>query len=170
MWIPSDNDIKYILKNKDQLLYGLKLKRISVYKDMQDSEAYMRSILLQSPSFECRVQQSDIRDITIDFIKYQKRSRVYEKELKCLLMDIAKEEEIIKKIWYCFTKLPEPYYTYLKNLYIDGKSYKVVQAESGLSKSSFARYRKRAIETIQMLYDYHQNINPSKGDEGENDF
>ncbi len=167
----SEAEIKNILKNKEQRLHSLKVKRESIYKELQDQEAYMRSALLAGPKIGERVQQSGVRDVMDDLWNYRRQAKKYEKELKKLLSEITREEEKIQKVWYCFIKLTEPYYTYLYDLYVAGKPYKSVQKESGLAQSTFARYRKRAIETIQMLYDYNSihDINQWGKDGKENE-
>ena len=83
------------------------------------------------------------------------------------MSEIALKEEQVQKIWYCFIKLPEPYYSYIYDLYVEGKPYKKVQEESGVSNRAFANRRNKAIRTIQMFYDYStlDEINISETEE-----
>lgn len=154
MLTPSENEIKNILRNKDRLLRVLQIKRQEIYKEMENKEDYMRSLLLSHPKYGEYVQTSEIRDVAEDMLRYKKLVKRYETELIRLLTEITDEEEQIQKIWYCFTKLPEPYYTYLHELYVERKPYKEVLMQSGISNTAFARRRKKAFETIQMYFDY----------------
>lgn len=154
MVTPSENEIKNILRDKDRLLQALQVKRQEIYHDIQNKEATIRSMLLSHPKEGERVQTSELQDVMDDMIRCQKQLKHQETELKKLLKELTDEEEKIQKIWYCFTKLPEPYYTYLHRLYVDRKTYKEVVLESGISNTAFAKRRKKAFETIQMFYDY----------------
>ena len=170
MVIPSENEIKNILSNKDMLLKSLNTRRLTIYKELQDQEALIQVNLRYgfNGSGTEHVQTSRVHDVMDDMLSYHRRRRKYEKEMNKLLAEITEIEERIYKVWYCFTRLPEPFYTYLYELYVEKRPYKDVLSRSGLANSSFAKKRLQAIKTLQMFYDYNA-LRDMKGNEDKSD-
>ena len=161
MIVPNENEVKNILKNKNLLLKSLRTKRCEIYRELMDKEDFMRAVLLHSPQHTTiPAKGSQYKDVMDEMQNYEKQSQKYARELRDLLKEIAKKEAVIRKVWYCFSELPEPFYTCLHALYVDHRPYKEVSAGSGCSHSVFARRRKRAIEMLQTLYSQTPNDDP----------
>ena len=169
MVIPSENEIKNILSNKDMLLKSLNIRRQTIYKELRDQETLIRLNLRSGFSEKEYVQTSRVYDVMDDMLSYHRRLRKYKKEMNKLLAEITEAEERIYKVWYCFTRLPEPFYTYLYELYVEKRPYKDVLARSGLANSTFAKKRLQAIKTLQMFYDYNSLNDMKKKNDDKND-
>ncbi len=161
MIVPNENEVKNILKNKNLLLRGLRTKRCEIYRELMDKEDFMRAVLLHSPQpGPVPSKGSQYKDVMDEMQNYEKQSQKYVRELGDLLKEITKKEAVIRRVWFCFSQLPEPYYTCLHALYVDHRPYKEVSADSGCSHSVFARRRKRAMEMLQKLYIQTPNDDP----------
>ena len=58
----------------------------------------------------------------------------------------------------CFLLLDEPYYDYIKRLYVNGEKYDTVEAESGFSRQVFGKYRKEAMDLIIRFYNSEKDM------------
>ncbi len=150
----TEAEVKYILMHKDRMLENLQQRRYSAYRELAKIDRGEDLPTLSSPGYGLAVQASHDPDLYNDMARRQKLYDIYEKEIKMLLYDLREQEETVLKVWYCFTKLPEPYYSCLDRLYVKKEPYKKVLAESGYPKTTFRRYRKKAIDAIIMFYDY----------------
>ncbi len=161
MIVPNEKEIKSILKNKNMILKSLRTKRCEIYRELMDKEDFMRAILLHTPQMaQANNKGAGYKDVVDEMQNYEKQSRKYVSELRTLLKEITKKEAVVRKVWYCFSRLPEPYYTYLHALYVDQLPYKDVLKRSGCSNSIFARRRKKAMEMLQNLYSQTPNDDP----------
>lgn len=153
----TEDDVKEILKHRDLLLEGLRLKRYDIYKLMTDEDSFVRSLALPSMNIGMTGSQGGGHDLSDFFIEYQKQVRKRNMEYHKILRQISEKEQTIHKVWTCFSNLSEPYYSYLHKIYVEGLPYKTVEQESGYSHQVFNQYRKKALDTIRMLFDYSRD-------------
>ena len=70
-----------------------------------------------------------------------------------MLQKLSEEEAMIDRVWTCFIKLDEPYYSIARALYVEKQPYKYVEQESGFSHRAFEERRRQAIKSIEVMYE-----------------
>lgn len=83
---------------------------------------------------------------------YRRSEEQYSIFLKCYIQRLICEEEKVKRIWYCYQRLPYLQLYVLDALYVKKKSWKVVEAESNMSRSTISRQRNQGIKNITESY------------------
>lgn len=150
----TEDEIIYTLKNKEILTKSIDEKLGIIQKELdrkEDNEmietASFRSMEITDVS--CIGKNKDLTDVIIQY--YANRQEKRDEYLK-LFGILAARKRRMERIWLCFLTLEEPYYTYIKRLYVDGEKYATVEMESGFSRQVFAKYRKEALQLIIRFY------------------
>lgn len=150
----TEEEIIYTLKNKEILMKSIDEKLGIIQKELdrkEDNEmietASFRSMEITDVS--CMGKNKDLTDVIIQY--YTNRQEKRDEYLKLFGILVTRKRRI-ERIWLCFLTLDEPYYTYIKRLYVDGEKYATVETESGFSRQVFAKYRKEALQLIIRFY------------------
>ena len=91
-------------------------------------------------------------DLTEIMIRHERLQRQREIEIREEIFRLTEEEEVINRIRVCYQALRGKEYGFLRELYVRGHPYKVVEKNSGVSHGTFERIRKSGIRKIQQMY------------------
>lgn len=149
----TEADVKYFLRNKDKLIMDIHEKIHQINRSVKQVNDIMESVSYHSTEVSdmphARNGHKDMSDVYEKYLhKRDERLLEYKQMLWALMM----KEETIERVWSCFLALSEPYYSIIKHLYVENELYATAEAESGLSRQVFEKYRKRAMELIIGFY------------------
>lgn len=155
----TEDEIIYSLKNKEKLIVSIHEKMYFIRKEVVKTEdiiemaSFHSSEITDMPSG--KGVHKDLSDVLLKYYKYMDSQK---KEFKDLFWTLTQREMRIERIWMCFLLLDEPYYTYIKRLYVDCEKYDAVEADSGFSRQVFGKYRKEAILLIMHFYNSDKSM------------
>ena len=92
------------------------------------------------------------QDLTEVLLRHESLARDRSKEIRTVIWELTEELETIDRIWCCYTSLQGNAARYIRELYIEGQSYKAVEKNSELSHKCFETSRANAIKDIEQLY------------------
>lgn len=154
MYKLTEENVKKILHEKNQILQDIRRKRMDIFEMMSDTDSAILSSAL--PSSEISFLPSgkgNHRDLGDVFLQYRETLRKRNTELGEFLWELSEMEEGIIRAWVCFCALPNPYYGILKSLYVENQLYHTVEQEFGAAHKTFERYRKTAIQKLIQYYE-----------------
>lgn len=156
----TEDEIIYTLKNKETLLKSINEKLYFVKNELcNDNNEMIETASFRSlgiTDISCAGgRNKDLMDV---LTRYYANRREKEEEYLKFSKILIKRKYRIERIWQCFLILEEPYYTYIKRLYVEGEKYITVEAESGFSRQVFAKYRKEALNLMIHFYDLPQSM------------
>ena len=155
----TENEVKYTLRNKKTIIIGIHEKMYFIQKEIsQTNELIERASFRSNEITDMPSGKGTHRELTDVLLKYYKYMDLQKKEYIDLFRILIEREKRTERIWMCFLLLDEPYYEYIKRLYVDGEKYDTVEAESGFSRQVFAKYRKEAIELILRFYNSEKSM------------
>lgn len=155
MLIIGENYVKDTLKYGSAKLTEIHNRIVSLYAELENMDALIRSISLgqgyrnETGSFSGNTD----RDLTQIMIKHEKVAKQREIEIREEMLNLIEEEESINRIRVCYQTLRGNDYTCLQQLYVQRKPYKLVEKDSGMSHATFERRRRQAIKKIITMYE-----------------
>lgn len=155
----TEDEIIHSLKHKEQIIISIHEKMYFIRKEIVKTDdiieiaSFHSSETTDMPSG--KGQHKDLSDVLLKYYKYMEKQK---KEFNDIFWTLIQREMRIERIWMCFLLLDEPYYTYIKRLYVDGDKYDVVEEESGFSRQVFGKYRKEAISLILHFYNSDKSM------------
>ena len=148
------DDIKKILSDYNTIKEQTRQQIIELYNDLFDTDTLIDTIAVKTkridaiPSFDNI--KTDLSDIVL------RHERLLKKRYKDISYEIdllLAKEEMLHRLWICYRLLPEIEYQIITNIYINKKTYKSVESESGETKSTFLRTVNRGLKNIKHMYD-----------------
>ena len=163
--------VKYVLGHKKEiLLAGREIIKL-LYEELNRSDfsvrevAYVKLLNEQSSTSICG-KKRDMSDVLI------RQKKIYQRQMQDLrseMMYILDEEEVVNRIWICFSVLENPGKKYLEELYVYNNLYRYVENQSGVSHRTFELRRSQAMKRLMSLYysrltnkEIIQGVQPSK--------
>lgn len=155
----TEDEIKDILKHKEELIISIHDKMYMTKKEMSKTDDIIEMASFPSSQLNDmpggKGEHKDLSDVLLKYYKYLNRQKEEYNELFWILIQ---RELRIERVWMCFLLLDEPYYSYIKKLYVDNEKYETVERESGYAGSTFRKYRKEAIELIIYFYESDKSM------------
>lgn len=153
LWELTEEEIKYTLRNKYAIIVSIHEKMHFIKKEIAQADDMIRTASFRSSEIiDMPSGNGNHRDLTDVLLKYYKYMDVQKNQYTDMFWNLIEREKRTERIWMCFLLLEEPYYTYLKRLYVDGEKYEAVEQDSGFSRQVFAKYRKEAVGLIIHFY------------------
>lgn len=146
--------VKKVLSNYEKLKVEVRHKLKIFYKELEDEDdGLLSEVTYKKISYDKIGSSSNtINDLSSIVENHQRLARKRSKEVREIMSDLMKQQEMYQRIWSCFNMLDTEAYETLTRLYINNELYASVEIDSGLSHRSFEKRRKQAIEDIIRLY------------------
>lgn len=155
----TEDEIIYTLKNKDVLMKSINEKLCFIKQELNQNDEMIETASFHSPKItDMSCGHGTHKDLADVLLTYGKNIQNKRNEWLDVLTILIERKNRIERIWLCFLILEEPYYTYMKRLYVDGEKYFTVETESGFSRQVFAKYRKEALGLIEGFYFSTKNL------------
>ncbi len=155
----TEDEVKYTLRNKEAIIISIHEKMYFIQKDISQTDDMIEMASFRSTEItdmpSGKGTHKDLADVLLKYYKYMDDQK---KQYTDLFRTLIDREMRTERIWMCFLLLDEPYYGYIKRLYVDGEKYDTVEAESGFSRQVFGKYRKEAMELIIRFYNSDKNM------------
>lgn len=149
----SDSFIKAVLRNHKQRLLEIHKRILELYEEMQDTDSMIRSMSTSSKLGKIGGGKTSSQDLGDFLIRHHKMLKQQNEELRAELWRLSEEEETINRVWICFRALEGKEQEYLQLLYVEGRTYKETEMESGVSHKTFETIRGNGIKRIRKLYE-----------------
>lgn len=154
----SKEDVKDILRNREQRLQIIQEKRISLYRELAEYQKMCPRDVLPAVKLSGYIAGGNNlhKDLDDVYVSYQRQIHQRDVAIREILWELKEREETIQHVWDCLYILEEVYYTVLYGLYVEGQLYTTVEAEHkkkyGISHMTFERYRKEGLEMLTRYY------------------
>lgn len=148
----SDNFIKTVLRTYKQRLEEIHKRILELYEEMQDTDSMIRSMSISSKPGKIGGGKTNSQDLGDFLIRHHKMLKQKNEELRAELWRLSEEEETMNRVWICFRALEGKEQKYLQHMYVEGRTYKETELESGLSHKRFETIRGSGIKRIHELY------------------
>ena len=164
-----ENDIKRVLKNRQQDLETIHNRLMQMYGELYDTDSMIRSISLKSIDYDgiggVGSEKTDLADL---IIRHERATESRQVEIREEMRRLSLGEEMINRVWVCFQTLRGQEYDFIHELYVHAYPYKFVEKHSGVSHRTFEKIRRRAIKKIIELYQSrYSNIDIIRGARGQ---
>lgn len=155
----SREEVKDILRNRDQKLKSIHDKVLSLYRELSDIQEMRPIDVLPSAGpyggdGGGHTQYKDPHDV---YEAYQKQVHQRRLDIREILWELKGREEAITRVWDCLYALDETYAYLLQALYVDRRLYADVEADYekkyGISHMTFEKYRKDGLELLIRYYE-----------------
>lgn len=149
----NESEIKDILRNREEKTSNIRIKILNMYQELENTEGLLLSTAL--PSTELRGMpggKGGHKDLGDVLQQYYQRLYNRNEEIRSIMWALAEEEESISRVWVCFQALPDPYYSILRELYVENQLYQAVEDRFKGSHKTFERYRQKGIEQLLCFY------------------
>lgn len=147
-----------ILKNKKEKIAAIHNKMMILYEEL-DSETALENAALPPINLSgmpgAKGQHKDLGDV---LIRCQKQAYAHNEEIREMMCELVKEEDMINRVWACFHVLKHPYYTILTDLYVNNQLYETVEKAFDYSHKTFEKHRKEGIRLIMDFYDSGEDV------------
>ena len=149
-----EEDIKNALAGDFAELEEIHKRILILHEELSNTVSMIQSAAMKSPRYGnvgggAGTQKNDLTEI---MIRHERLQRQREIEIREEIFRLTEEEEVINRIRVCYQALRGKEYGFLRELYVRGHPYKVVEKNSGVSHGTFERIRKSGIRKIQQMY------------------
>lgn len=146
--------VKKVLSNYEKLKIEVKHKLKIFYEELADEDDSLLSEVAYKKINYDKIggSSNNINDLSSVIENHQRLVRERGKEVRKIMSELMKQQEMYHRIWSCFNLLDTDAYETLTRLYRNNELYVTVESDSGLSHRSFEKRRKQAIEDIIRLY------------------
>lgn len=145
----TEKEIKYILRNREMLLFSIHQKMVTIEKDIEKTEDMIVSMSLPTNRMSelprGSAKQKDLDDV---YRNYKKILKQRNEDYKAMYWELILQEQLIEQVWDAYMRLEEPYYSIINRMYVQSMLYATVERESGWSRQVFEKKRKKGIELI----------------------
>lgn len=157
----SETEIKDILRHREKKIAGIHQKMFSMYRELENTDSLLESLAFPAVKItEMPAGKGSHKDLGDVLISYNRRIYTREEEIRKIMWELTEEEESICRLWMCFQKLGNPYYSILHELYVENQLYQTVENGFGKAHKTFEKYRKRGME--QLMQSYHDWIDQNE--------
>ncbi len=148
----TDEFVKNVLRTHKERLFQIHKRILELYEEMQNTDALIRSMSTSSKLGKIGGGKTGNQDLGDFLIRHHKLLKQQSEELRAELFKLSEEEETINRVWSCFRALTGQEQEYLQSLYVEGKTYKETELESGVSHRTFEITRRNGIKRILKMY------------------
>lgn len=154
----TDDYIKRVLNNHQELLAAIHERILELYHEMEDSDEVIKQATFGGGQENIGGgRSSEKKDLTDIMLRHFKLLKAQSQEIRIEMMRLVEEQETINRIWCCFEALDKDVKQILTELYVRGHPYKEVESEAqknkDISRTTFERMRKSGFDEIKRLYD-----------------
>lgn len=154
MRVYGEDDMKDILRNREEKLKNIRQKMFSLYNELSDTDALVRSVAVKTAGLSGMPTGKNTHQDTGDvLLRYQGQLQERNTEIRQIMWSLAEEEESICRVWNCFYALRDPYYAILNALYVENQVYQSVKEDFGCSHKTFEKKRKEGIDLLIQFYE-----------------
>lgn len=150
----DERRVKRILGGRDVRLKEIHNRILAIHDELLDTDSLLESASMKKIELgrEGNVKGGIKQDLADALLRHRKMAQERELELREELRQLVEEEEQINRVWVCFRTLRGKEYLFLEKQYVQGKSYKTAEMESGVSHKTFEMYRQSGIRKILQMY------------------
>ena len=106
----TEKEIKYILRNREMLLFSIHQKMVTIEKDIEKTEDMIVSMSLPTNRMSelprGSAKQKDLDDV---YRNYKKILKQRNEDYKAMYWELILQEQLIEQVWDAYMRLEEPY-------------------------------------------------------------
>jgi len=149
----DEDYIKKVLSKYHEKIRGIHNRLLELYNHLDVADELIKEVAYKSINYDCIGGSSgDKTDLTNVMIKHENLAMNRSKDVRAEMWRLIEEEETLDRVWRCYNAITGPGFDYITKLYVEGRSYKETEKESGTSHKTFEKSRSRAMKDILKLY------------------